>query len=167
MNAGPYVQIIDEMVTMIKVGSVSSNGGGYVMRAQKTTDLSKGGSKQAIKIIPNSATGVGQIIKKVSGTSMGTASMICYVDYSEIDAVIAALQKMKALGESGDTPKNNVTYTYTCRGGFNFSVGFVSTEKKSVWLGQCGETGDMPCKDFLDEMIRGFQECKAKFAELK
>ncbi|MEG2848699.1 MAG: hypothetical protein RR880_00510 [Bacteroidales bacterium] len=161
-SAGPFVQLQSDEVGMMKIGSGKTLGG-YTIRCEKFTDMATGKSAKAIKLIPNSATGFGKIISGATG--IGSATQCYYIDFEEIPALVAAIEKIKKACET--EPTVNTTYTYNTRGGFSISLGYVVNAKKAVKLGQISQTGEMAFIDFLEEIMKSINEAKAGFANLK
>lgn len=163
-TAGQYTKVQSDQVAILKLGSTATMGG-YTVKAEMTTDLATGKSMKAIKLIPNSNTGIGKIVKGATGNLIGSANQIFYIDETEIATILATIEKMKK--ESKTTPAVNTTFTYMSKGGFSFSAGFVVEAKKSLWLGQIGETGDMPIADFMDSLSKVLNDAKTKLASFK
>lgn len=161
-SAGSYTQLQSTEAAFIKLVSTSSLGG-YTLRCEKFTDMSSGKSLQAVKVTPNTQTGIGKLVSGATG--LGSASKIFYVDLDEVSDMLAAIEKMKKACET--EPSVNTTYTYSTRGGFSFSLGYVVNAKKAIKLGQIGQTGEVPFVDFLKEITEAFTAAKDKFAELK
>lgn len=139
--------------------------GGYTLRVEKVTDLRTNKSASAVKLTPNSATGIGKMVGRATGGLAGGADEIYYIDEAEIPAMLTAVEEMSKF--DGQTPTCHTTYTYIAKGGFTFNSGFAVTAKTPVWLGQLGETGDMPLIKFKEEFMRAFREAQKAFAELK
>lgn len=163
-KTGPFTKVQLGAPVDVKVASAATLGG-FILRAEKTTDMLQGTSKQAIKLMPKSATGVGKIVGKATAGLAGGADGIYYIDYDEIPNIIKAIEKMKSL--SGDVPTLYTSYSYLCRGGFQFSSTYLVAAKQALWVGQISGTGEMPLADFFDEMVKGLEEVKKHFANFK
>lgn len=137
--------------------------GGYTIRAEKTTNLVNGGSKRAVSIVPNSATGIGKFVSKSTG--IGSATQSFYLDYSELAEVKKAIARMKE--DSAAVPALYTRYTYVSQGGFAFSVSYLIVGKKALWVGQVGETGEMPLTEFFTVMTEAFTKAELGFANFK
>lgn len=161
-EAGQYVEFQSVEAVVMKIGSASTLGG-YTLRCEKITDMASGKSAQAIKVTPNSATGIGKLVSGATG--IGRASQVYYIDVDELPAIQAHIEKMIKFCEA--EPAINTTVTYTTRGGFSFSIGYVVNAKKAVKLGQLGQTGEMPFGDFTAEMSKAFNTAKEKLSLLK
>ncbi|MEG0467686.1 MAG: hypothetical protein RSC11_03465 [Mucinivorans sp.] len=160
--AGPYTQLYSDEITQLKLASVSTLGG-YTLRCEKFTDMASGKSVQAVKVTPNTATGIGKLVSGATG--LGSHSETFYVDADEVSVLLSHIEKMKAACEK--EPAVNSTYTFTTRDGFSISLGYVVNGKKAIKLGQIGQTGEVPFVNFLSEVERAFKEASAGFANLK
>lgn len=160
--SGNYVKLQSLEVTQMKLLSTSTLGG-YTLRVEKFTDLASNKSVQAVKVTPNSQTGIGKIVSGVSG--LGRAAKIFYIDFDELPILLAHVEKMKVACEA--QPTVNTTFSYITRDGFCVNLGYIVNTKKAVKLGQIGETGEIPFVDFIDELTRAFKATLDKFAELK
>ena len=130
-------------------------------RAEKTTDLTTGKSMQAISLIPNSSTGVGKLVSKTTG--IGDEARSYYIDFGSIGEIKKALEKMKQ--DTSIEPKVYTRFTYVCKGGFTISVTYLMFNKNPVWVGQVGNTGNMPIGDFFSEILEAISKIEPKFAE--
>lgn len=137
--------------------------GGYTIRPEKTIDMVSSKSMQAISLIPNSSTGVGKLISRSTGIGAGARSY--YMDYNELTNVKKAIAKMKA--DSAVVPELYTRYSYTCKGGFTFSCAYLVVGKKSLWVGQVGDTGEMPLGDFFKTMTEALEKVEPEFAKFK
>lgn len=164
MKAGNYTKMQLSEPIIMKVGSASTLGG-FTLRAEKTTDMATGASKQAVKIMPNSATGIGKIVGKATAGLAGGADGVYYIDYEDLPGLLKAIEKMKK--DTEVIPSVYTRYVYTCRGGFSFSSAYVVAAKKAIWMGEIIGTGDMPLSDFFDEMVKAFTEIQKNFASFK
>lgn len=161
-SSGNYIKLQSLEACVMKLASVGTLGG-YTLRAERFTDLATNKSVDAIKVTPNSATGIGKLVSGATG--LGSASQTYYIDFDELDPIMATIGKMKAACET--EPSVNTTFTYVTRGGFVVSLGYVVNAKKAVKLGQIGQAGEVPFIDFLKEFETAFTTAKSKFAELK
>lgn len=163
-TASQYLKFQSKEVTVMKITSAKTLGG-YTLRVEKVTDLRTNKTASAVKLTPNSATGIGKIVGRASGGLAGNANEIYYIDESEIPVMLKAVEEMSKF--DGQVPTCHTTYIYTAKGGFTFNCGFAVTAKNPIWFGQLGETGDMPLIKFKDEFMRAFQEAQKAFSELR
>lgn len=162
LESGPYVQFQSVEASYMKLVSMGTLGG-YTLRCEKIKDMTSGKTAQAIKVTPNSNTGIGKIVSGATG--IGREAQTYYIDVDELPAIFAHVDKMTAACEA--EPGINTTYSYVTRGGFVFSMGYVVNAKKAVKLGQIGQTGEIPFADFSKEMVTAFKTAQEKLSMLK
>lgn len=161
-KAGQYTEHQVGGAVIMKLISPATLGG-YTLRAEKITDMVHNHSKQAISMIPNSSTGLGKLVSQTTGIGGGAKSY--YLDFEEIPKVVAAIAKMQE--HSKTTPALYTRYSYTCIGGFSFSITFLQIGKKAFWVGQVAEAGTMPVAEFMAEMTTALNTIKEEFKKFK
>lgn len=162
LECGPYMEFQSVEAAFMKLVSVGTLGG-YTLRCEQVKDMTSGKKAQAIKITPNSNTGIGKIVSGATG--LGREAQTFYVDVDELPLIFAQVEKMTTACQT--EPAINTTYSYVTRGGFAFSMGYVVNAKKAVKLGQIGQTGEIPFADFSKEMVTALKTAQEKLSMLK
>ncbi len=145
--------------------------GGYHLTLVETKDEISGEHARALLFSPLNQLGFAKVIIDITKIivrlpSDFMKSNIFFVDDAELPNLINAILTFEK--EKMNTPSIPTYFSYYCDGGFSVTFGYDVSEKrdkKRVWKGVVGGSGQVSLQDFLPKLIDILQQANNRLTE--